>query len=321
MIRLRAQFPDYLIKVIHLDNAGECTSQAFDDYCLSIGIKVEHPVAQNGLVESFIKRLQLKARPLLLKTKLLTTVWGHAILHAASFVHPRPIHYNKYSPSQLVQVLSIQITLRSVPQFSKISGVIRFGKKGKLSPRYVGPYKILKRIGKVAYELELPTKLAAVHPVFHISLLKKCVGDPASIVSLESVAMKDSLSYEDVPVEILNRQRIWMFLELSSVRNSVLSVMKEVNLKGGVAHIVKKGKEIQKDVHRLALLGDSLTNTSDGSVIVQNRSEPSLVAEVKGNREMILYYLSENVQFNSSEAGLIGPDLVYEAMGKSSAQK
>ena len=49
---------------------------------------------------------------------------------------------------------------------------MRFGKKGKLSPRYEGPYKILKRIGKVIYELELLEKLAAVHPVFHISLLK-----------------------------------------------------------------------------------------------------------------------------------------------------
>ncbi|WMV26333.1 hypothetical protein MTR67_019718 [Solanum verrucosum] len=87
-----------------------------------------------------------------------------------------------------------------------MKGVMRFGKKGKLNPRYVGPYRILKRIGKVAYELELPADLAAVHPVFHISLLKKCVGDPASIVPLESVAVKDSLSYEDVPVEILDRQ-------------------------------------------------------------------------------------------------------------------
>ena len=56
----------------------------------------------------------------------------------------------------------------------------------------------------MAYELEFPTELVAVHPVFQISLLKKCVGDPASIVSLESVAVKDSLSYEDVWVEILD---------------------------------------------------------------------------------------------------------------------
>ena len=64
----------------------------------------------------------------------------------------------------------------------------------------------MKMIGKVKYELELVADLAAVHPVFHILLLKKCVGDPASIVSLESVVVKYSLYYEDVPVEILDRQ-------------------------------------------------------------------------------------------------------------------
>ena len=89
---------------------------------------------------------------------------------------------------------------------SPIKEVTRFGKKRKLSPRYVGPYNILKRVGKVAYELELPAELAAVHPAFHPSLLNKCVGDPASIVPLESVAVKDSLSYDDVLVEILERQ-------------------------------------------------------------------------------------------------------------------
>ena len=58
----------------------------------------------------------------------------------------------------------------------------------------------------MAYDLELPAELAAVHPVFHISFSKKCVGDSASVVQLESVAVKDIISYEDVPVEILDRQ-------------------------------------------------------------------------------------------------------------------
>ena len=77
MIKLRTQFPNYPIKTIHLDNADEFTSQTFIDYCMSIRINIEHPVAhthtQNGLAESFIKRLQLIARPLLMKTKLLTS--------------------------------------------------------------------------------------------------------------------------------------------------------------------------------------------------------------------------------------------------------
>ncbi|WMV29758.1 hypothetical protein MTR67_023143 [Solanum verrucosum] len=81
-----------------------------------------------------------------------------------------------------------------------------FGQKRKMSPRYVGPYKILKMVGKVAYELELPTELIDIYLVFHISLLKECVGDLESIVPIESVAVKDSLTYEEVPVETIDRQ-------------------------------------------------------------------------------------------------------------------
>ncbi|KAK4716070.1 hypothetical protein R3W88_014408 [Solanum pinnatisectum] len=83
---------------------------------------------------------------------------------------------------------------------------MRFGKKGKLSPRYIGPYRIAKRIGNVAYELELQQELAAVHPVFHISMLKKCMGDPSLIISTENIEIKDSLSYEEISVQILDRQ-------------------------------------------------------------------------------------------------------------------
>jgi hypothetical protein len=105
IIRLRAQFSNYPIQSIRIDNAGEFTSQAFYDYYMSIGINVEHLVAhthtQNGLVDSFIKRLQLIARPLLMKTKLHVSAWGHTILHAASFVWIRPTTYQKYSPLQL----------------------------------------------------------------------------------------------------------------------------------------------------------------------------------------------------------------------------
>ena len=88
--------------------------------------------------------------------------------------------------------------------------VMRFVKKERLSPGYVGPYRILKRLGNVDYELYFPTELAVVYPIWHISLLMKCVGDPPSIVPLESVIVKDSLTYEEVPFEILDFQVRWL---------------------------------------------------------------------------------------------------------------
>ncbi|KAF3646009.1 putative zinc finger protein VAR3, chloroplastic-like [Capsicum annuum] len=89
---------------------------------------------------------------------------------------------------------------------SPMKGVKRFVKKGKLSPRYVGPYRILGGVGKVAYELELPADLSSVHPVFHVFLLKKCMDDSAITVPLESTDIQNSLSYEELPIEILNFQ-------------------------------------------------------------------------------------------------------------------
>ncbi|WMV41209.1 hypothetical protein MTR67_034594 [Solanum verrucosum] len=67
-----------------------------------------------------------------------------------------------------------------------------------------GPYKISRRVGKVAYELDLPNKLASVHSVFHVSILKKCVGDPTSIIPLEGLEVKENLLYEEIPIEILD---------------------------------------------------------------------------------------------------------------------
>ena len=94
-----------LLTTRKLDNAGELTSQTFTDCCMSVGINIEHSVAhthtQNCLTESLIKRLQLIARPLLMKTKLPTSAWGRVIMHAANLVHIRPTAYHEYSPFQL----------------------------------------------------------------------------------------------------------------------------------------------------------------------------------------------------------------------------
>ncbi|XP_019070688.1 uncharacterized protein [Solanum lycopersicum] len=91
-------------------------------------------------------------------------------------------------------------------KLSPIKGVVRFCKKEKLTPRYVGPYRIFKRVGNVAYELKLPQELMVVHPVYHIYMLNRCLGDPSLIVPTENVDIKDRLFYEEVPIQISNCQ-------------------------------------------------------------------------------------------------------------------
>ncbi|XP_070025600.1 uncharacterized protein [Nicotiana sylvestris] len=89
---------------------------------------------------------------------------------------------------------------------SPMKGIMRFGKKGKLSPRYFRPYKIIQRIGQVVYKLEQPPEMSLVQPVFHVSMLKKVVGDPSTIVPVETIEVNEELSYEEVLITILDRQ-------------------------------------------------------------------------------------------------------------------
>jgi hypothetical protein len=86
---------------------------------------------------------------------------------------------------------------------SPMRNVRRFNVKGKLAPRYVGPFKILERRGEVAYQLELPESLSGVHDVFHVSQLKKCLRVPEEQIPLEELTVKEDLTYEEYPVKIL----------------------------------------------------------------------------------------------------------------------
>ena len=95
---------------------------------------------------------------------------------------------------------------RILPRVSPMKDVMRFGKKGKLSPRYIGPFEILERVGEVAYRLALPPSLSAVHPVFHVSMLRKYHGDPSHVLDFSSVQLDKDLTYEEEPVAILARQ-------------------------------------------------------------------------------------------------------------------
>jgi hypothetical protein len=86
---------------------------------------------------------------------------------------------------------------------SPMKSVKRFNMKGKLAPRYIGPFRILKRRGEVAYQLELPESLSSVHDVFHVSRLKKCLCVPEEQILLEELVVKEDLTYEEYPIRIL----------------------------------------------------------------------------------------------------------------------
>ncbi|KAI3751218.1 hypothetical protein L2E82_22266 [Cichorium intybus] len=98
-------------------------------------------------------------------------------------------------------------------------GIIRFRKRGKLGPRYIGPYKIIERVGKVAYRLELPEQLSRIHNTFHVSQLRKCITDETAVVPIEDIQVDERLNYVERPIAILERKT-------KSLRNKVVVLVK-----------------------------------------------------------------------------------------------
>ncbi|GKD33497.1 hypothetical protein Tco_1249006 [Tanacetum coccineum] len=102
--------------------------------------------------------------------------------------------------------LEFEVEDKVMLKVSPWKGVICFGKRGKLNPRYIGPFKILAKVGTLAYLLELPEKLSRVHITFHISNLKKCFVDEPLAIPLDEILIDDKLNFIEGPVEIMDRE-------------------------------------------------------------------------------------------------------------------
>ncbi|KAF5472063.1 hypothetical protein F2P56_008810, partial [Juglans regia] len=100
-----------------------------------------------------------------------------------------------------------------------MKGIMQFGTKGNLSPRYIGPFEILERAGATAYRLALPPHLSVVHNVFHVSMLRKYATNPIHVLEDEPPHIQDDLSYEEVPVRILTQNA-------QVLRNKTIQIVK-----------------------------------------------------------------------------------------------
>ncbi|XP_070014611.1 uncharacterized protein [Nicotiana sylvestris] len=105
-----------------------------------------------------------------------------------------------------VRDVAFMVSERVLLRVSSMKGVMRFRKKGKFSPRFIGLFEIFDRVGGVAYKLALPPRLSAVHPVFHVSMRRKYHDVPSHVLDFSTVQLDKDLSYEEEPADILDQQ-------------------------------------------------------------------------------------------------------------------
>nr|GEZ14196.1 putative reverse transcriptase domain-containing protein [Tanacetum cinerariifolium] len=133
----------------------------------------------------------------------------HASIKAALFeaLYGRKCRSKQKSYADLKRRLTeFEVGDKVMLKVSPWRGVIRFGKRGKLSPRFIRPFKVIERIGPVAYKLELPDKLHGIHDTFHVFNLKRCFVNDDVVIPLDEVQLDERLHFFEEPVESMDRE-------------------------------------------------------------------------------------------------------------------
>ncbi|GJR64593.1 hypothetical protein Tco_0010658 [Tanacetum coccineum] len=144
--------------------------------------------------------------------------------------------------------LEFQVGDKVMLKVSSWKGVIRFGKRGKLNPRYIGPFKIIAKVGTVAYRLELPEQLSRVHSMFHVSNLKKCMPNEPLAIPLDEIQIDEKLYFIEEPVKIMDR-------EVKRLKQSRIPIVKvRWNSRRGPEFTWEREDQMQKKYPHLFLI-------------------------------------------------------------------
>ncbi|GJX76141.1 putative reverse transcriptase domain-containing protein [Tanacetum coccineum] len=173
--------------------------------------------------------------------------------------------------------MEFQVGDKVMLKVSPWKGVVHFGKRGKLNPRYVGPFKVLEKVGEVAYKLELPEELSRVHNTFHVSNLKKCHADEPLAVPLDGLHLDDKLHFVEEPLEIVGR-------EVKRLKRSRIPLVKvRWNSKRGPEFTWEREDQFKKKYPHLFTKTTPSSSAASEMITSQLQGKLWLYDEVRGN--------------------------------------
>nr|GEX40061.1 putative reverse transcriptase domain-containing protein [Tanacetum cinerariifolium] len=213
--------------------------------------------------------------------------------------------------------LEFQVGDRVMLKVSTCKGVIRFGKRGKLSPRYIGPFKILARIGPVAYKLEPPQELSGIHNTFHVSNIKKCLSNENLVIPLDKIKLNDKLHFIEEPVKIMGRE-VKQLKQTESPLLKYVGILAEGHNIPGKEKIKCNKKVVVKiprfiDLSYFVVLLSSLLSLFSSSLVIISR---------KGLREIIQGNITSSKPTNVHESICMACELVDQSVrAKASKQQ